>query len=573
MEVDLHALAEQCAAEPIHFAGAIQPHGVLVSFTPGTWTVEHVSQNAAALFEQPAAQLLGRDLRDELPDELVRAIEDVAALMPLAQSAQRCSRSNVGPFGTVCDVLVHRTAGLVHLEFEPVLRHWINPSASALADGLIGRVANADGVGFFDACARQVRALTGFDRVMVYRFRHDDSGEVIAESRAPEATTYHGLRFPAFDIPAQARRLYVLNRIRAIPDATYAAVPLLSRSGAPLDLSHHALRSVAPVHLQYLANMGVAASLSVSIVCGDRLWGLIACHHSAPMFLDPGTRSALELFGRIVSMRLTAQQQEAALEEMNAVDYLGTAIAEALKRTRSFGEAVARWAEPVRRLFGADGLGVYVGGAWQGVTGGVDTEMLDAAAAWLQARRHEDVSAVDEASAWRSVDAPAWAGVLVLRVDAFTYLALFRREDRTTVTWAGAPAKTVEASGAMERLTPRASFAAWQETVRGRAAPWLPAELRKARRMVRDLREVRRQADQDFTVRDAAQFQVRQGQLDEARERLRELERLLATFPPVHLLAGHAITERVARFEADVRTLLMACGRVVERATGHGEDA
>ncbi|MFZ5657368.1 MAG: GAF domain-containing protein [Pseudomonadota bacterium] len=537
----------------------------LVSCRHGSWEVVHVSRNIDALLERDAHSLLGSDLRTELSGELVRAIEDVVALMPVDNPALRCSRAAVGPFGAVCDVLVHRTADLLHLEFEPALRHRINALPSALADGLIARVANDKTGEFFDVCARQVRALTGFDRVMVYRFLQDDSGEVVAEARAPHADTYLGLRFPAFDIPPQARRLYLLNRIRAIPDARYVPVPLVSRDATPLDLSLHSLRSVAPVHLQYLANMGVAASLSVSIVCGDRLWGLVACHHGSPLFLDPGTRSALELFGRFLSLRVTAQQQEAALEDLHAVDYLSSAITESGKRSGSLIEAVARWSEPVRRLFAADGLAIRVGSAWHAGSAGVDAATLEDAASWLDRHRHADVSTVDEAAAWRREGDATWAGLLALRVDTLTHLVLLHREQVATVTWAGEPAKCV-ADTAAPRLMPRTRFSAWSDTAGGRSAPWLSADLRKARRMIRDLRNVRWQAETDFVVRDAAQFLSRQGQLADARGRLRDLDHLLSLVPPVDRLLGKVVGERVAQFQQDMQMLLTDAGRTPDLA-------
>ena len=161
----------------------------------------------------------------------------------------------------------------------------------------------------YQAIATEVHDVTGFDRVMVYRFAPDGSGAVIAEARGSAGiNSFLGLNFPASDIPRQARLLYQANWIRNIPDARYAPAvimpPLNPLTGQPLDLSHSILRSVSPVHRQYLANMGVVASVSLSLILRGQLWGLIACHHNAPRYLPHRLRDACELFAEMTSSYL-----------------------------------------------------------------------------------------------------------------------------------------------------------------------------------------------------------------------------------------------------------------------------
>ena len=199
---------------------------------------------------------------------------------------------------------------------------------------------------------------------MVYRFRSDDAGEVIAETHADDVEPYLGLRYPASDIPAQARHLYLVNRLRVIPDAGYTPVPIepaLHAGGAALDLSHHALRSVSPVHVEYLRNMGVGASMSISIVSGGRLWGLIACHHRTPRLVPPGMRATADLFGMYVSMRVAGHEQATTMALFDQSQQLGDVLREATQKGRSLADVLPTYLRVVARLLDADGAMMILG--------------------------------------------------------------------------------------------------------------------------------------------------------------------------------------------------------------------
>ena len=284
MTPELERALQTCASEPIHLSGAIQPHGYLISCRLPDWSIHHVSANIEALTGAAPEDMLRHSLREFITGDVIQTIAETVGFADPGAPAQRAAVANIGPMATLCEVSVHAIDGLVHIEIEPQQRGAGDRSPTVVAQAMIARVAagSEDEGAFRQRVVEQVRLLTGYDRVMVYRFRHDDSGEVVAEARDEDMPSYLGLRYPASDIPAQARRLYLHNRIRVIPDARYAPVPVLpdrSAGGQPLDLSQMSLRSVSPVHLEYLANMGVAASMSISIVAGGRLWGLIACHH------------------------------------------------------------------------------------------------------------------------------------------------------------------------------------------------------------------------------------------------------------------------------------------------------
>ena len=220
--------ALDCAREPIRHSGAIQPHGYLVSCSQSGWVVRQASANIGELFDVAAAELVGKDLRDYVAQEVIDPVSTMVGLLEPGDSPQRAVAANIGIAAQPCDVGVHLAGGLVHLEFEPRAPGGIGLMPTVVAQSMVAYANNAlDMSDFFGRCAEQVRQLIGYDRVMVYRFRHDDAGEVVAESRDEAMESYLGLRFPASDIPAQARALYVRNRIRVIPDAGYRAVAIV----------------------------------------------------------------------------------------------------------------------------------------------------------------------------------------------------------------------------------------------------------------------------------------------------------------------------------------------------------
>ena len=251
---------------------------------------------------------------------------------------------NLGALGRLCDLTAHVADGLVHIEIEPQPYGQPERVPSAVAQAMIARLSTAaDDADFHRRVAEQVRQLTGYDRVMVYRFRPDDSGEVIAESCPDDMEPFLGLR----------------NRLRVIPDARYRPVPVipaLRQEGLPLDFSHHVLRSVAPVHLEYLHNMGVAASMSISIVSGDRLWGLIACHHRVPRRVPPGIRAAAELFGLFVSMRVAAREQDAMVSRYLHAQHVRDAVSDQLARAGDAQSALVAALPQLRATLDSDGV-------------------------------------------------------------------------------------------------------------------------------------------------------------------------------------------------------------------------
>ena len=272
-----------CDREPIHLLGAVQSFGFLLSVN-ADWTVIRASENTSFHIGLNLGELIGQPVERCIHQGVLHDIRGRLQLAAAPGVVERLFGQELAPGGPRFDIAVHQSGLETVLEFEPS-ENSETPALATLRTVFNRLERHASPRDLCRDAARQVRALTGFDRVMIYQFQEDASGEVVAESARNGLPSYLGLRYPAGDIPAQARALYERNILRIIVDvdAVPAAItPALSPEGAPLDLSMSVLRSVSPIHLEYLRNMGVRSSMSISILRGGRLWGLIACHHAMP---------------------------------------------------------------------------------------------------------------------------------------------------------------------------------------------------------------------------------------------------------------------------------------------------
>ncbi len=553
-----------CAREPIHLSGAIQPHGYLVSCQVSDWTIRQVSANAGALFGVAPAALLGETLRDHVASEVLGEIADTVGYLDAGASAQRVGTANLGVDGALCDIAVHVADGLVHIEAEPVDRATGAEAPTVVAQGMIARLgAGEDEAAFLDAVAAQVRALSGYDRVMVYRFRDDDAGEVVAESLADGLEPYLGLRYPASDIPPQARALYLRNRIRVIPDASYVPVPIVPGTlpgGAPLDLGQHALRSVSPVHLEYLRNMGVAASMSISIVAGGRLWGLVACHHREPRLVSPAARSALDLFGMFVSMRIAAREQELTMDGYERAERVREHLRRQLAGAADFNAALAGELAMLQEALRCDGAALWVGSRWHTAGRVPDPREAPELLAWLRREGAEAaLIASDTAADWHAgpmVDGSV-AGVMALCLGGGEdWLLLFRDEQLQDVRWAGEPGKAPVPSDDGIRIAPRRSFATWRQRVRGRSLPWSDADRRAGERLHRLLHESRRRALARSDAGSDLDGHAQRRLLGEQRQRLTDLSLLLEGLVHLDHDQTSALEQRIRALEHELRALM-----------------
>ncbi|GGC49510.1 ATP-binding protein [Chelatococcus reniformis] len=470
-----------CEREPIRIPGAIQPHGALILLARPDLRVLQASANFGVVVGPDAEGSCGRpiaELRwgsDTFCRELAQWCEGPE---PLYLRSHRLGQQ-------AFTVSAHRSPQGIVVEFEPADDRVPPPAALyPMLRRFLERTERLADVGeLSDRVAEQVAGLTGFNRVMVYRFDEDWNGTVIAERGDGVLPTYLDLRFPAFDIPAQARELYRLNRLRLIPTADYQPVPIVPAhcpvDGAPLDMSFAALRSVSPVHLEYMRNMGTVASMSISIVVDDRLWGLISCHHAAERHIDPQLRAACDFLGRLVAQQIDARERAAEDKERLRLKQVETELVTHLARAPTFQSGLVERASHWLGLVNADGAAVITDGI--ALTAG-STPPIDAIlrlAEWMHERRLDQLYATDclsaqwtEGAAFTDV-ASGVVAVPISRIHA-SFIMWFRPEIIRTVTWGGDPAAKVSAETG--RLHPRASFASWTEQVRGRSRPWREAE-------------------------------------------------------------------------------------------------
>lgn len=486
-----------CDREPIHIPGLVQSFGAMLVFG-SDWIVRRASENVGDFLGLDADALIEQPIAGVLEAEAVHAIRGRLQLAYGAGIVERLFRLKLTSNGRLFDIAVHVAGDEIILEFEPASGE--DPAnAPAMLRTMIGRVEAApDFNGMVREAARQVRALTGFSRVMVYRFDDTGAGEVVGESVSSSQPSFLGHRYPASDIPKQARALYERNLMRLIADvnSTPARVlPAVDAAGRPLDLSMSVLRAVSPVHIEYLKNMGVGASMSISVLRDGRLWGLIACHNPEPLRPSFDRRSAAELFGQMFSYllesRLRAEEArfEVRVREIQARISAGLA------------QGMVDWAQSeavqdgVRELLGCDGLGVFFGG--RAILAGATPTEEEFMALVRRLNRLPDRSVVARERI-ADLHPPAEdyvsraAGMLAIPISRLPrdYLIGFRKEAIETVTWAGDPNKPASLGPNGVRLTPRKSFEAWEEVVSGRSAPWSSPELKAAEGLRMTLMEV-----------------------------------------------------------------------------------
>ncbi|MDO1559182.1 histidine kinase dimerization/phosphoacceptor domain -containing protein [Brevundimonas sp. 2R-24] len=511
-----------CDREPIHVPGAIQPHGVLLAFEPATWAIHVAAGPTEAMLGGRPEDLLGRAV-DEIFPAARFLLEEGEGYVGLMQGAG----------GEPFDATVHASGGLTLLELEP--SNGAGDSGMALLAALeradAAMEAAADMEGLCDRAAQALRRLTGFERVMIYRFLDDGAGRVVAEARDPEARAFLHHHFPATDIPRQARALYLRNRIRVIPDAGYTPWPLVSAEGpeaaAAFDLSDSVLRSVSPIHLAYLKNMGVGASASVSIVRDGALWGLAAFHHPEPRLMPHGVRAVCRSIAASLSRRLRALEETVYHRDRARLRNRQDAILARAEAEPHQGAALLEGLEELLGAVDAHGVAVRIGDrmAAQGMT--PPAEALPPLFDWLKGEAGKGVFTSHRLGA-EYEPAQAWTGkasgvaAVSMGGDAPAQIAWFRAERLQEVIWAGDPHKAMNAESGM--LTPRASFAEWAQTVRGQAKPFSHAEVEAVRSLAEQLQELhRRRAVQDMNRRLAAAVADRDEQLAQKDFLLREV--------------------------------------------------
>ncbi|MDI5922232.1 diguanylate cyclase [Halomonas sp. LR5S13] len=496
-DAQIAAALEACAREPVHIPGAIQPAGCLISLDAAMRQVRQVSANLEEVLGIGVAEALRCSPRallgERLFDRLKRELADQERL-PAALTIRRRVK------GRECylHVVAYRSGARLVVELEPLARSDERRLLALVNEWLVqvGEIDDAERL--LQALTRMVQRLTGHERVMVYRFDEQWNGRVVAEHRLPLAESFLGHHFPASDIPAQVRRLYDINRVRSIPDAAAAPIPLMPATDpqdpAPLDLSRGVLRAVSPIHQEYLSNMGVAASLSIAMHDEGRLWGLLACHGLSPRPLAAVERDAARALVQIAVPRLMLIRARDEARLLQSIHDSRDLLAGERGLLVDPGKMVKRHGQQWLDLLRAAGVALVEEDRAHGVGRRPDDGRLKAMAEWLGRHQRHDTPWSTQTlgetplADWQQGDL---CGLLAapLPTDARrpAWLMLFRHEQREARRWAGKPEDVPTERDGKLIMTPRRSFAQWQDEVKGRCPAWGAIERRAAGDLAEDL--------------------------------------------------------------------------------------
>lgn len=475
----------------IHRLTQIQPHGVLLVLKEPELMILQASRNTSSVLQVEAGELLGKTI-DEIFDsfqvERFRAGlsgENLDFINPTRVWIRKS-----GDDYAVFDAVFHRSAdGFLVLELEPALTQESIPFLSFyhLAKASINQLeATSNLQDFCQIIVREVRQVTGFDRVMLYRFDDDGHGEVVAEEKIEELESYFGLHFPESDIPQPARKMFVSNWIRVIPDAHAEPVAIYPADNPityqPTDLTLSILRSPYACHTEYLHNMGVGASLTISLMKDQKLWGLIACHHRTPKPVPYELRKACEFLGRVIFAEISTREESADYNYRMHLARVQSALIESMSEAENFIDGLTQSEPNLLDLADAKGAAICFGGRWTTIGQTPSEEELNYLVQWL-AKNNDDEVFYTQALPLIYSDAERFkhvaSGLLAIPISKRSYVLWFRPEVIQTVNWGGDPnhAYELKESGNDRRLCPRKSFELWKETVRLNSLPWKPVEV------------------------------------------------------------------------------------------------
>jgi light-regulated signal transduction histidine kinase (bacteriophytochrome) len=475
---------QNCEDEPIRIPGSIQRHGFLLLLDDRDEIVVAASQNVEEFLEVPLELILGT------PVETILQREVLGTLRALTNSTDdEGPITYLGSFqmrGRFFSVVTHRVNNERILEFERTDRLVSPEMTNHVFTNFVSKLNNLRSEAeLCQALTEQIKELTGFSRILLYRFDEVGHGTVLCEQNDRALPSYLDLRFPASDIPQQARDLYILNTIRIIPDASYIPSPLHGLDKRPigaLDLSMSILRSVSPVHLEYMRNMGTMSSMSVSIVCEGKLWGLISGHHAAPHAVPYLVRSACDLLTRLVATQLTSIAASASLHQMVHFHTVQRRMLTQMAAENNYLAAMADQMRDLIQITDAEGVALVMDGQLR-VFGITPTNRdLIRLAEWMDSRPDLEIFESRHLSSqiqWASEFSEVASGLLAFRISHVrqSYLMWFRPEVVRTVKWAGEPGKAQDKD---QRFNPRTSFEIWSELVRGSSKPWTEAEIESA---------------------------------------------------------------------------------------------
>lgn len=466
---------QNCDKEPVHIPGNIQNFAVLIAADPNLSTVTHCSANVADIFDKPPKDILGTQLSDLLGTKVLHDLNNTLSLSSSLLQRERVCELKLKDIDY--EIWAHVSENRPVIEFEAIQSERLTKNQSIInVRSLLARIGQGQDINkSLQEAVTGLRHLSGFDRVLAYKFDSNGDGEVIAEARGANLSPFLGLRFPKWDIPNQAREIMKKLPLRMIVDVNAVPIPLLTEDGnePPLNLTLAASRGVSPIHMEYLRNMGVKGSMTLSIVVRGKLWGLFAFHHSEPRNIGPGLRGAAELFAQFFSLQMEQRIEiELNATRSNALEYQSVLI-DAAENALNLSELVSEIADPLCTLVDADGIALITPESifQSGITPPPETVRQIGEA--LFNAKEDDIVATDSLENY-GFDVSACAGAIALLLDKNTQniVIFFREEAALSVTWAGAPHKDIVDDNNGPRLKPRGSFQVYKESVKGKSRPW-----------------------------------------------------------------------------------------------------
>ncbi len=495
-KVDLH----NCEDEPIHIIQLVQTHACFLACDPDTLHILQLSQNTALIFDKPYESLLNRPITEVIDRELVQLVKETYdrgdSLMQLNPLRVEVGQ---GPDARFYNLIVHQSGELIMFELEPYQSENSNIAFQQKVGDAIKRIQREQDISTLTSLAvREVRRITGYDRVMMYRFDEAYNGEVIAEDKAEHLEAFLGLHYPATDIPRQARELFLKNKVRTIADVADPGVRITPGlhpvSKAPLDLTHSVSRASSPIHLEYLENMGVGATCTIAITHDDKLWGLFACHHYSPKFVDYGLRMTCQFIGQIFSGHLALQAMNEFRQAVLGVNLIKSKLAEQMITDGNIIAGLTQGSETLMSLIDCQGAAICFEGQII-LLGECPTRAeVYQLAQWLDGQQIDSVFHTQSLS---NLYAPAEvyvekaSGILAIRISnrPEEYIFWFKPEYSQEVFWGGNPEKAMTTSEDGVRLSPRKSFAKWRQQVEKTSKPWQPYEINAALALRSDIKE------------------------------------------------------------------------------------
>ena len=492
-----------CDREPIHIPGSVQNHGFLVAVSNKDATIRYASENVKTFTGLEAAQVLGQSFDWLMQEGKIASRSFVPS--QITSYGYDTNYDAINPIlvelnGEPYYMLLHSSGSdIVLAEFEyryPTLevdlQRMVGVSVSRILEGKTVK-------DILHNTAKQVREIIGYDRVMVYQFLEDGHGEVIAEDIKEGVDSFMGLHYPASDIPKQARELYLTNMTRIIVDVNAPVAPLFTyhivkgTEPQPLDLTHSALRAVSPIHIQYLKNMGVAASFSVSLISHGKLWGLIACHNLTPKFIEYKARDASKLLGQILSSSLEYRYDEESKEAVRLYRQAVDELAKKMQREENIGEAFEKNKDVVLQITEATGAAVIFEDQVHTVGTTPGEKDIRSIVEWLKQNITSQIFHIEnfsERNKSASQFSASASGILacMLSKELGEYMLWFKPERVRTVNWAGNPNKPVETDeNGQQKISPRHSFSVWSQQMRNTSEPWSKAEISAVMKLREDI--------------------------------------------------------------------------------------